>query len=328
MEKKQKIKDYRKQLDKTLLTSPRLANKDSIRKLVQSQLQSTPAEVQEKRVMQVSNLIEIQRSACGDDFKTSKTGVWKLKDDSEEYRVMYREGPQGSPFQTLLTEGYADGPVDVCLGASWELSLYKIWWPQYNFPTFKVMTSCLLKKVRLDEQISLLRMKVPWPLSDREVVLDYFELECFEDDLVIVLLNSISDTDSFNEHLRGLPGNEILEAKNTVRLSFSGGFALKKINSNITHFRTIGNLDLKLDFVPPSLINFISRQLLGSACNLYRKIVIDMVKGDEKFGKALEGPLYVRIREHLYHNNEIKNTAGPKALQKENSEFRDDHVEN
>ncbi|KAF5175601.1 Polyketide cyclase/dehydrase/lipid transport superfamily protein [Thalictrum thalictroides] len=327
MERKQKIKDFRKQLDKTLLTSPRLASKDSIRKLVQSQLQSKPAEVQEKRVTQVSNLLDLQRSAIGDDFKASKHGAWKLRQDTENYRVMYREGPEGSPFHTLLAEGYVDGPLDVCLGAAWESSLYKIWWPQFSFPIFKVMTSCCLKEVRLDEQISLIRMKVPWPLSEREVVLDYFELECFEDDLVIVLNNSISDTENVNEHLRGLTGNEILEAKDTVQMNLSGGFALKKINSNITYFRTVANLDLKLDFVPPSLINFISRQLLGSACNLYRKAVIAMVKRDEEFGKALEGPLYVRIREHLCRNNEIINTAGPKALQKENSDLRDDHVE-
>lgn len=27
---------------------------------------------------------------------------------------MYREGPQGTPFHTLLVEGYVDGPLDVC----------------------------------------------------------------------------------------------------------------------------------------------------------------------------------------------------------------------
>lgn len=27
---------------------------------------------------------------------------------------MYREGPQGTPFHTLLAEGYVDGPIDVC----------------------------------------------------------------------------------------------------------------------------------------------------------------------------------------------------------------------
>lgn len=27
---------------------------------------------------------------------------------------MYREGPEGTPFHTLLVEGYVDGPADVC----------------------------------------------------------------------------------------------------------------------------------------------------------------------------------------------------------------------
>jgi hypothetical protein len=27
---------------------------------------------------------------------------------------MYREGPEGTPFHTLLVEGYVDGPMDVC----------------------------------------------------------------------------------------------------------------------------------------------------------------------------------------------------------------------
>lgn len=37
--------------------------------------------------------------------------------------------------------------------------------------------------------------------------------------------------------------------------------------------RTIGNLDIKLDFVPPSLINFISRQLIGSGFRFYKKVL-------------------------------------------------------
>jgi len=27
---------------------------------------------------------------------------------------MYREGPEGTPFHTLLVEGYVDGPLDLC----------------------------------------------------------------------------------------------------------------------------------------------------------------------------------------------------------------------
>lgn len=38
----------------------------------------------------------------------------QLKQDNEEFRVMYREGPPGTPFHALLVEGYIDGPIDAC----------------------------------------------------------------------------------------------------------------------------------------------------------------------------------------------------------------------
>lgn len=38
------------------------------------------------------------------------------------------------------------------------------------------------------------------------------------------------------------------------------------------YFRTIGDMDIKLDFVPPSLMNFVSRQLIGNGFRLYKKV--------------------------------------------------------
>ena len=35
------------------------------------------------------------------------------------------------------------------------------------------------------------RMKVSWPLSAREAVVHFFEFEYFQDDLIIVLMNSV-----------------------------------------------------------------------------------------------------------------------------------------
>lgn len=39
---------------------------------------------------------------------------WQLKQDNEEFRVMYREGPEGTPLHSLLVEGYVEGPLDAC----------------------------------------------------------------------------------------------------------------------------------------------------------------------------------------------------------------------
>lgn len=38
----------------------------------------------------------------------------QIKKDDDQHRIMYREGPQGTPFHTMLIEGYVDGPIDMC----------------------------------------------------------------------------------------------------------------------------------------------------------------------------------------------------------------------
>lgn len=35
------------------------------------------------------------------------------------------------------------------------------------------------------------RVKVPWPMTTREAVLHTFELEYFQDDLIVVLMNTV-----------------------------------------------------------------------------------------------------------------------------------------
>lgn len=35
------------------------------------------------------------------------------------------------------------------------------------------------------------RVKVPWPVSDREALLHYFEIEYLNEDLILVLINTV-----------------------------------------------------------------------------------------------------------------------------------------
>ncbi|XXG42511.1 hypothetical protein AAC387_Pa01g2777 [Persea americana] len=321
MDKKRQILELRKKLEKTL-ASPALSNDESITSLVKSQLlRSSSCETEgdigdviQRRTKEVSNFLEILRSASGNDCDTVKTNGmlhkdWKLKQDNDQIRVMYREGPQGTPFHTLLAEGYVDGPIDVCLCLSWETTLYRKWWPQFNIPPFKIIMSKCLQKVRIGEEISLVRVKVPWPVSAREALLHYFELEYVEDDLIIVLINTVSDTEDIDVRTHGFSRDVIPEANDMVRVGLVGGFALQKVNSNKSYFRTIANLDIKLDFVPPALINFVSRQLIGSGFKLYQKTVASVTNGDEDFSKILEeGPMYIRIRKGLKSYDEDKDS--------------------
>lgn len=316
MEKKPKIAQYRERLDNTL-ASPELTSEETLKMLVKNQLMHSSLDgnegcsenVVERKTAEIYSFLGMLRSASVKDKEVSKTseashGEWKLKQDTEEFRVMYREGPHGTPFHSLLVEGYVEAPLDVCLCVSWESALYTKWWPQYIFPQFKIITSNCLKKIRVGEQISLVRVKVPWPLSCREGLVHYFSFDYFQDGLVVVLINSISDLKSIDKSTHGFTSDGIPEAKDVVRIDLVGGFALQKVTEERSYFRTIANMDIKLDFVPPSLINFISRQLIGNGFKLYQKAVVSVSTYNEDYRRPLEGPLYFHIREALYSTEE------------------------
>lgn len=308
MRKKQEIFESRRRLDNTL-SLPDLMNEDSIaslikEQLIQSSLRSNTSDVGKivgSRTSEVANFLEMLRSASGSDNSDLKfLKDWKVKQDTDQLRVMYCEGPHGSPFHTLLAEGFADGPMDVCLCVSWELSLYKKWWPQYNIPTFKIIASSCLQKVRTGEEISLIRMKVPWPVSDREAILHYFEIEYIKEDLILVLIKTLSDMENMDADSHGFSSDKIPKAKDTIRVDLVGGFVLQKVHTDRCYFRAIFNFDMKLDFIPPSLINFISRQLIGNGHKLYQKAVGSVATADADYREALRGPLYVRVRRLLH----------------------------
>ncbi|KAI3890513.1 hypothetical protein MKW92_040902 [Papaver armeniacum] len=249
------------------LASHDLSNGEAIKcRLKNELLHSSPSENQDyveiivdKSGKEVLNCLDMLRSV-GD-------GDWKLKQDTDEYRVMYRQGPQGTLLHSLLVEGFVDGHVCVCLGL--EVALFHRWWPQFNFPTFKIIESKCAQKVQMGEQIALVRMKCAWPLSAREVV-----VHCFE----------VTDTKSVDRSTHGFTNDGIPEVKDVVRAELVGGFALQKLTSN----RRIVTMNIKPYIVPLSLINFLLRQIVGSGFKLYKKAVASVAKGDEDFGQGLK----------------------------------------
>ncbi|KAI3910636.1 hypothetical protein MKX01_019127 [Papaver californicum] len=329
--KKQSISEFRERMDKTLACND-LVNQESIQKLVVKQFSLSPAEkshdgnneyVIGRRSKQVMNFLDQLRSASGDHH--NKPGGWKVKEDNDDYRIMYRGGPKGSPFHTLLAEGYADAPMDVCLCAAWEAALYEKWWPKVTVPTFRIMETRALQKIRIGEHLSLVRMKVTWPLSAREVIVHYLEIEYLEGDLIIGLLNSVPDIDKVTKETHGFSNEGVPEAKDIVRMDFVGGTVMKKLSANKTYFRTIVKMDLKLDFAPAWLINFIARQLLGGSCKLYQKTVAAVAKGDEDFEEALKGPLYLK---NISENKNGESTALSELHEIEEEKIEQDSAEN
>ncbi|CAL4992477.1 unnamed protein product [Urochloa decumbens] len=320
MEKRKRVLELRDRLDRTLAL-PDLAEESSLRALVKKQILASSltgsnegdidliAELRAKEVSEFLEMLNTSRDGQSSKVHGAPQKEWKVKQDTDQLRVMYREGPEGTPFHTLLLEGFADGPIDVCTCVSWESALYKKWFPQYNLPTFRIDQSGCLKKVRTGEEICLVRTKVPWPVSEREALIHYFELEYLKEDLVIVIMKTISDLDTIDIRTHGFSRDGIPEAGDTVRIDVFGGFVLQRITKDRSFFRAIANMDIKLDFVPPWFINFISRQLIGSGHKLYQKAVSTVATCDEDYKRALRGPLYVRIREYQESDDKAKVTT-------------------
>lgn len=66
--------------------------------------------------MSFSFYLEVQILILSDVNTLAYAIYWscQVKEDNNQHRIMYREGPQGTPFHTLLIEGYVDGPIDIC----------------------------------------------------------------------------------------------------------------------------------------------------------------------------------------------------------------------
>lgn len=322
MDGKAKIRAYRERLNKTLACHDLMdqgALKDLVRNnLLKSLQHEDEAEIRsflDNRTKVISNFLDMLRSVSGKDPEISKSREtsreWKVKQDNEDYRVMYREGPPGTLFHDLLVEGYIDGPIDVALCVSNQTPLYKCWFPQYTIPTFRIISSECLHRVRIGEQIGSLQTKISWPISSRECLLHYIEFEFFQDDLIVVVINSISGPDGVDKSTHGIPKEMIpAEENGMVRMGVVGGFALQKVTNGRCYFRTIGTMDLKLDYVPTWLVNFMARQLIGSGFKLYKKAV-STCANNEKFQEALQDPLYVRVREALLSDKEDNLSVEP-----------------
>uniref|UniRef100_A0A7N0UMX7 Uncharacterized protein n=1 Tax=Kalanchoe fedtschenkoi TaxID=63787 RepID=A0A7N0UMX7_KALFE len=305
MNGKNKIRQCRERLDNDLMDESAL--RELVRNhLLKSSQDESEAEIQivlENRTKVISSFLDMLRSASNKESGISKTREtsreWKFKQDNEDFRVMYREGPPGTYYHDLLVEGYIDGPIDVSTG--------------YSIPAFKITSSECLHQVRIGEQIASMKVKVSWPISSRECFLHYIEFEYFLEDLITVVINSISGPDSVEKSVCGLAKEMIpAEENGVVRMGLVGGFALQKLTNDRSYFRRIGSIDLKLDYVPSWLVSFMARQLIGSGFKLYKKAVSSWANdGNEKFQQALHGPLYVRIREALLSDKKVNTILEP-----------------
>lgn len=236
------------------------------------------------------------------DTTPSNDREWKLKDDTGTYRVLYRRGAEGTPFHVICLEGVIEGPAVMALCIAWEAPKFKEWWPSFSVPPFKIMDAKWLKRVRPGHDVATFKFKVPWPFSTRDAAISAFALNVPERGTIIAVMNSVpARPDDIHEAEEGYGANDVPPpSSNVVRMDVKGGYVLQQIDKNRCYFRTISSIDMKVDVVPPSVINFLSRQLAGNGFILFQEAVNEAVQNKKGIGSIFQKlvatePLYRRV---------------------------------
>ncbi|KAL9261540.1 hypothetical protein AKJ16_DCAP19494 [Drosera capensis] len=300
MEASKKVDEYRKKLDKSLLAH-NLVDEDALRTLVKDRIlcsreggqEGSVEKLVQKRTTELLNLLDMLRSESEKYVRSpcQPYASWKVKQDNEKFRSMYREGPSGTPVHTFFVDGYVDAPLDSCM------------FPESRFHK---VTVDYFKKIGHGEQLSLLRLKLAWPLSDREILLHHSVLEHYEDDLVVLLMNS----EEFCKETDGFTNDEIPKPTKALRIDLFGGIVFQKVSETKTFLRLILNADLKINFVPQAVVNFITGKLLGTAFKLYDKWVTKISQEEGNGSRIMENPICERIRDALYPNRSPNKAMG------------------
>ncbi|GAB2235599.1 hypothetical protein Drorol1_Dr00026029 [Drosera rotundifolia] len=115
--------EYRQKLDKSLLAH-NLVDEDALRTLVKDQIlcsreggqEGSVEKLVQKRTTELSNLLGMLRSGSEKYVRSPRQpyASWKVKQDSEKFRSMYREGASGTPVHTFFVDGYVDALLDSC----------------------------------------------------------------------------------------------------------------------------------------------------------------------------------------------------------------------
>ncbi|XLU41666.1 hypothetical protein S245_036480, partial [Arachis hypogaea] len=112
--------------------------------------------------------------------------------------------------------------------------------------------------------MSKINLKLSWPLSTREAIVHDYLFEYYQDDLVVVLLNSVSDSKS----ITGFNSDVIPDAKDAVRSDVVGGFALQKY---LRSYSNGGSKKLGNFFFVPAF-HMLKEKVVEAQSNLERQL--------------------------------------------------------
>lgn len=166
-----------------------------------------------------------------------------------------------------------------------ESSLYSTWLPRWEKPMkLGVRESDLLRQTGRCTQLIKIVCDCPWPVATREVVIDVVAVDDIDENGAIVVRME-----------NGKPEDEDVPAvaANRTRVDFDGGILFRKCPIDHPAFKKSTNknesemilvclsmhTDPHIAFVPPALINFVTRSVLGKMWEQLLKVAEEVLDG-------------------------------------------------
>jgi hypothetical protein len=186
-----------------------------------------------------------------------------------------------------------------------ESELYHTWMPRWNAPKLGLSESILLKDLGRGHQIIRLRIDTPFPFANRECILQGVAVDSIDEDNAIILNIDSMDTGQHFEM-------EVPEVdKGYRRAAYEGGFLfrpcpkdhpifLKSTNNypngeKLLLVSMVFSADGHVAGVPLSIINFITRNVIGKQWGTLLQIAEDV-----KNGKRIDHQKAIEKKKELY----------------------------
>lgn len=219
---------------------------------------------------------KIVEHSVGEMFSTPNGGDWKKQGESHGHydTSIYYKVQSGARLTCRIETPIPSSLLVPLLSVLNESSLYHTWIPSWTKPKLGVRQSKQLLNDTRGHQVIQIQCDVPWPMDSREVLMDVAAVDDIDENgFIIAKMRTLEEKDD-------LPTGFTLPAleKNMERAEFDGAFLFRACppdHPNYASTKTkFGSEDLILlqftmffdahmAMVPQSLINFVTRTVLG-----------------------------------------------------------------
>lgn len=251
---------------------------------------------QHRKLLNIAHLVE----DAVKDFLSPPGTEWKKQGESHgayDTSIYYKIESGGRLTCRIETPIPKDMLVPI-LSVLNESSLYRTWIPSWTRPLrLGVQDSRQILNDRKGHQVIHIKCDVPWPMSSREVLMDVIAVDDIEENGCIIAKMQTIESQGENDSQFLPDGFELppLE-KGAERVDFDGSILFRtcpmdhplyessrqKFSGDLILLQYTMYFDAKMAAVPHSMINFITRVVIGMIWSMLLKVAEEVKSGERK----------------------------------------------